>query len=310
MALSCRTCRRDRHSGLPCWASLTRVLALALLSMFLVPLRVAWADVWAYVDDKGVAHFATSQLDARYHLFARVDESPLKAKNVPASPSLGLSKGPSEASTMQKKKLLALFDKSPDYASVRTLLREASIRHEVNYELLQAVMATESGFNRYAVSPKGAVGLMQVMPATAERFGLKPSASQSVEKRLFDPALNIDAGTRYLRYLNSLFPRDTSLVLAAYNAGEGAVQRAGNRIPNYPETQQYVKTVLQMQQLLQGSGSGAAPQAGAGDSPAKSTMMVPGQVSGRSNMVQGLSSRTGRIVFQMPVEPADDTSVK
>ena len=282
----------------------------ALLCMLGMQAGLGWADVWAYVDDKGVAHFATSQLDARYHLFARVDDTPMNPAGAPTAALSGWAAPLSEAASVHQKKLLALFEKSPDYQQVQSLLRDAATRHDVSYELLQALMATESGFNRYAVSPKGAVGLMQLLPATAQRFGLKPLASQPVAKRLFDPALNIETGVRYLRYLSTLFPGDTALVLAAYNAGEGAVQRAGNRIPNYPETQQYVKTVLQLQQMLQGPISAVVREAEMGSSPVKPSMMVPGQVMGRSNMVQGLTSRAGRVTFQIPADPADDALVK
>jgi soluble lytic murein transglycosylase-like protein len=272
---------------------------------------VALADVWAYVDEKGVAHFATTQVDLRYQLFARVDDTPApQSSKAPAPSPVGLSANSRDSASAQQKKLLAVFEKSPDYAIVQTLLREASRRHEVSYELLQAVMATESGFNRHAVSPKGAVGLMQIMPATAQRFGLKPLATASVEKRLFDPALNIDTGARYLRYLTNLFPGEPTLALAAYNAGEGAVQRAGNRIPNYPETQQYVKTVMQLQMLLSGPTTGSGLDPVRLVPPSAPSMMVPGQVLGRSNMVQDLGSRSGRITFQIPAEPTNDALEK
>lgn len=266
---------------------------------------VCKADVWAYVDDKGVAHFATSRLDDRYQLFAKVDDPLEPASAVLPSPGLVPLTPALAASSAPQKRLLALFEKSPDYAVVNRHLRDASQRHGLAYELLAAIMAAESGFNRNAVSPKGAIGLMQLMPATAERFGVKPVASQPVAKRLLDPAVNIDAGARYLRYLFNLFSNDLSLVLAAYNAGEGAVQRAGGKIPNFPETQQYVKTVVQLHQLLQGTlpAKEAAVRAVA---PVKPSMMVPGMVAGRSNMVQGMSSRSGQITLMIPSQPASD----
>jgi soluble lytic murein transglycosylase-like protein len=100
-----------------------------------------------------------------------------------------------------------------------------------------AVIAVESDFEPQAVSPKGAHGLMQLMPATAARFGdYGPDA-------LFDTAVNIDLGVRYLLWLSRRFDNQLDLVLAAYNAGEGAVQRYGNAIPPYAETQGYVHRV-------------------------------------------------------------------
>ncbi|KAF1049126.1 lytic transglycosylase domain-containing protein [Xylophilus sp.] len=161
------------------------------------------------------------------------------------------------------RKLLAFFDVSPAYKRVKHLLREAAERHAIDYELLQAVVATESGFDGGVVSPKGAIGLMQVMPATAQRWGVYSDRAASVEKKLADPGTNIGAGARYLRHLLDLFPGCIELALAAYNAGEGAVQRAGNRVPDYRETQNYVKTVLQLYDQLKPPLGATRPRAAA-----------------------------------------------
>jgi soluble lytic murein transglycosylase-like protein len=141
-------------------------------------------------------------------------------------------------------------------------LREASNAQGIDYELLQALIATESGFDADAVSPKGAVGLMQIMPATALRYGVTADKKTPVEKKLTDPKTNIKTGTRYLRYLLDLYPGRLELALAAYNAGEGAVQRAGNRIPDYRETQDYVKTVMQLYAMLRPPSCAAGPPQG------------------------------------------------
>ncbi|MDD2924966.1 lytic transglycosylase domain-containing protein [Rhodoferax sp.] len=145
---------------------------------------------------------------------------------------------------------MTYFEISPGVKAVRHHVREASRSFQIDFELLQAIIATESGFDPRAVSPKGAIGLMQLMPATAERFGVVADKKTSVEKKLADPSINIRAGSRYLNYLLGLFAGQVELAVAAYNAGEGAVQRAGNRIPNFSETQNYVKTVMQLYQLL------------------------------------------------------------
>ena len=108
--------------------------------------------------------------------------------------------------------------------------------HAIDPRLLYAMIDVESGSRQAAVSPKGAIGLMQVMPETGRRFGAGD---------LFNPAQNIDAGSRYLRVLAAMFDNDLALVLAAYNAGENAVARFGNRIPPYPETKQYVERVIE-----------------------------------------------------------------
>ena len=114
------------------------------------------------------------------------------------------------------------------------IITETCNRHGVDAELVKAVIQVESNYNHRAVSPKGAMGLMQLMPGTANRYGVKEA---------FDPQQNVDGGVRYLRDLLALFGRDTKLALAAYNAGEGAVQRF-NGIPRYVETQNYVRKVL------------------------------------------------------------------
>jgi soluble lytic murein transglycosylase-like protein len=111
----------------------------------------------------------------------------------------------------------------------------AARRHSLDPDLVQAVVAVESGFRPDAVSPKGAQGLMQLMPYTARALGVKDS---------FDPAANLDGGTRYLRALIKRYGGDVTRALAAYNAGEGAVARHGG-VPPYPETLAYVRKVLE-----------------------------------------------------------------
>lgn len=104
--------------------------------------------------------------------------------------------------------------------------------------LLKAIIQVESAFNTEAVSPKGALGLMQIMPATGMRFGV------SDQRELHGPAANIRVGARYLRVLRDMFSGRLELAVAAYNAGENAVVRHGHRIPPYPETQEYVRRVM------------------------------------------------------------------
>lgn len=115
------------------------------------------------------------------------------------------------------------------------LIDEVARRHDVAPHLVRAVIKVESNFQPNARSPKGAVGLMQVMPATGRRFGAAD---------LRDPRSNLSAGTQYLRWLLNRFDEDLTLALAAYNAGEGAVEKYGRRIPPFAETQGYVSKVL------------------------------------------------------------------
>lgn len=122
---------------------------------------------------------------------------------------------------------------------------EAAYRHGLNPELLAAVAWAESRFDPGAVSHKGARGLLQLMPSTGKRFGLKP-------RELFDPWKNLDAGARYLAELADRFQNDLSLVLAAYNAGEGAVARHGG-VPPYRETLTYLAKIYERLGLTSGS---------------------------------------------------------
>jgi hypothetical protein len=250
--------------------NLRPLLAATLLLLGLLP--AAQAEVWGYVDGKGVAHFAAEKIDERYELFFRGGESFDTANGVGTPRALAV---PSAAS-----KLIAFFEISPSYKRVQHHLREASSAQGIDYELLQALIATESGFDSDAVSPKGAVGLMQIMPATARRYGVTADRKTPVEKKLTDPRTNIRTGTRYLRYLLDLFPGRLELALAAYNAGEGAVQRAGNNIPNYRETQDYVKTVMQLYAMLR-----PPTMMGSGPSPGRVRMeLTVGGAVGRANL--------------------------
>jgi soluble lytic murein transglycosylase-like protein len=114
-------------------------------------------------------------------------------------------------------------------------IQEASKAYQLPSELIHAVILVESNYNPRAISPKGAQGLMQLMPATAKRFGGANS---------WDPRQNILTGSRYLRWLLDYFGDDLELTIAAYNAGEGAVMQAGRKIPRFSETERYVPKVL------------------------------------------------------------------
>ncbi len=116
-----------------------------------------------------------------------------------------------------------------------TIIKDASEIYGVDPYLIKAVIKTESNFNPYALSHKGACGLMQLIPATAKRFGVSD---------IYDPRSNIYGGTKYLNYLMDFFNGDLRLVLAGYNAGENAVVKYNNQIPPYKETKNYVKKVL------------------------------------------------------------------
>ena len=115
------------------------------------------------------------------------------------------------------------------------LIEQTALKYQLDPKLVHAVIQTESAYDASAISSAGAIGLMQLMPDTAKRFGVNDPTN---------PDQNIEGGTRYLKYLMDLFETNLQLVVAAYNAGENAVMKYNNSIPPYPETQNYVKQVL------------------------------------------------------------------
>lgn len=179
-----------------------------------------WAGIYKYVDENGVIHFTNCPRDARYQLYLREKEDEIDKKETAI---------PRTASSETAAALYATAD-STIYDSLIAKLAKA---YEVDFHLVKAIIRAESGFNPYAISRKGARGLMQLMPETAQRMKVS---------NIFDPRENIEGGIRYLKYLLSLFNNDLQLSLAAYNAGENIVAQMG-RIPPYRETIDYVRKV-------------------------------------------------------------------
>jgi soluble lytic murein transglycosylase-like protein len=132
----------------------------------------------------------------------------------------------------------ALLAKAVQYDSI---IEKAAVAASLEANLLRAVIVVESGFNSRAVSKRGAVGLMQLMPSTASRFGVSNP---------FDPRENVHAGARYLKFLIDRFGQNVRLALAAYNAGEEAVERNGGQIPPFSETLAYVPRVMKIYRML------------------------------------------------------------
>lgn len=174
---------------------------------------VARADIYTFVDDEGITHYSNVPDDARFVLFQKTGDDRV---------------------VMSAEKMAGWKDRARSFASLIDLTAR---RTEVQPALLRAVIAAESAFDPNAVSRAGAQGLMQLHPNTAKRYGVTNS---------FDPAANIDGGARYLHDLLRRFDNNLELALAAYNAGEEAVERHGRHIPPYAETQAYVPTVLRL----------------------------------------------------------------
>jgi soluble lytic murein transglycosylase-like protein len=198
---------------------------------------LASAELWGYVDDDGVAHFAAHRADERYQLFFKGPTS-LDAPDTRATDA--------RAALEQT----ALYRRVIDHPNARrfaALIERNAKSHELDPALVKAVIAVESAFEPDAVSVKGALGLMQIIPATAARYGLAEQRNRTIAQQLLDPPTNIRIGVRYLRDLLDLFGDDLGLALAAYNAGEESVRQSGNRIPPFPETCEYVALVRQFQ---------------------------------------------------------------
>jgi soluble lytic murein transglycosylase-like protein len=141
------------------------------------------------------------------------------------------------AASQEPRKALPLLNLQLPSApiEVRQVIDDVAAKVGISAELLHAVIATESRYNSRALSPRGAMGLMQLMPATARRFGARDP---------YAPHENVLAGASYLKWLMGVFQNDLELVLAAYNAGEQTVVKSGGRIPPFAETQAYVPRVL------------------------------------------------------------------
>ena len=201
----------------------SQVFAMFLLAAVAAPCS---ADIYGFVDENGTAHFSDVQLDARYKLYMKTAAPVDPAAAAHAADFASKVEGPTL-------KHVVLAKSHKRYAS---MIAKVAREQKIEPALLHAVVAVESAYNPQAVSPKGATGLMQLMPATAKQYGVTD---------LLNPVENLRAGARYLRALMAKFDNNMRLVLAAYNAGEGAVMRSGNAIPPYPETRAYVPRVLQ-----------------------------------------------------------------
>jgi soluble lytic murein transglycosylase-like protein len=188
---------------------------LLLLLLGAISAGIAQADIYRYVDADGAVHFTNVPHDSRFKVYLKEKRTPDPVADTLASEI-----------RYYDEKARARYAKPIQDAAQATRLEPA---------LIHAVISAESGYNPFARSRKGAAGLMQLMPETAKRYGVK--------NRL-DPAQNISGGARYLRDLIRMFNNDLQLAVAAYNAGENAVLKAGNRIPPYQETMTYVPRVM------------------------------------------------------------------
>ena len=204
---------------------MSRVAVIALLSVCLVfATSATWADVYKYRDAQGVVHLTNVPQQSASEPYK------LWRKGEATKP-----KGWQDGYRVLPKL---------DHDRFADVVNRFSLRHGVDPSLVRAVIHAESAFRPDAVSPKGAGGLMQLMPGTAKRFNVADR---------FNPEENIAGGVAYLALLLKMFRGDRELAVAAYNAGENAVKRYGG-IPPYRETKTYVRRVMQLQAAYSGSG--------------------------------------------------------
>ena len=179
--------------------------AVAVFALIVSTSNIAHADIYKYVDDEGVLHLTNvpSIHKAKYVLI------------------------------MKEKRIL--FQAFIDVNKYDQIIRKSADKFKIDSALIKAIIKAESNFNHQAVSPVGAQGLMQLMPATASALQVENA---------FHPENNIEGGVRYLRYLLDIYSGNLNLALAAYNAGEGNVAKYNNNVPPFRETQNYIKRVL------------------------------------------------------------------
>ncbi|MGZ5037036.1 MAG: lytic transglycosylase domain-containing protein [Usitatibacter sp.] len=197
-------------------ARLRNLFVMAAVAVAASVAAPAFADIYSFKDEKGVVHFTNiSGLDSRYKLVRKEDGSPINPSSRYAAK--------------------VFMPSQEDIQKYANIIQTASKAYGVEPSLVHAVISAESAYNQYAVSRTGAMGLMQLMPDTARRYGVQ---------NMMDPTENIHGGVRYLADLLTMFKGRVDLAIAAYNAGENAVIRYGHKIPPYAETRHYVPRVL------------------------------------------------------------------
>ena len=215
-------------------------LAVSLLGTCLCLATPSLADVYLHRDASGVLHFTNAPAEGPVKRVLRERKLPLM-RTVPT---------PSSAYYRPIARLAGLNSTSPlgnvGPTSYDKLIREMAARYDLEYALVKAVIKAESSFNRMAVSPKGALGLMQLMPKTARMHGVR---------NVFMPHENIEGGCRHLRMLHDRYRGNIPLIVAAYNAGERRVDEARG-IPNITETREYTARVLRYRLAYLREGAG------------------------------------------------------
>ncbi|MFK5969510.1 MAG: lytic transglycosylase domain-containing protein [Candidatus Marithrix sp.] len=238
-----------------------RIIFLAMILCSNQVLSIS--KIYSYLDSNGVRHYTDKQPTSRYTVkihaqskYKKKDESSKIYKYIDSKGTIHLTDNPNNprykliytngvtvssfSTPIGSRGSRAKIHRK--YSNYGSLIGDVANLTNLEPALLHAVIQTESAFNPKAVSPKGAVGLMQLMPATARRFGVKDRTNAKE---------NVYGGAKYLSHLIGLFNNNLRLALAAYNAGENAVKRYGNKVPPYKETKNYVKKVLRLYSAYQ-----------------------------------------------------------
>lgn len=213
-------------------ANIAIKISLLVSIVLSCPVHIAHADIYQYVDENGVVHF-TNVPSGRVKKPSKIVTENRKTASSAASPSRGTDNRVRQAESIP--------------VSYVNIINASCTRFGVDPSLVHAIVKVESDFNPFAISRKGAMGLMQLMPQTANTMNVRNT---------FSPDENVEGGVKYLRYLLDRYEGNISLALAAYNAGETAVKKWGT-IPPYKETQDYVKKILQ---IYNGTGKTFAPR--------------------------------------------------
>lgn len=192
------------------------IILISFLNLFIT--SICNSGIYRFEDENGVIYFTNCPQDPKFKLFIKESNEDIGDEENSLDLNYNLSK------------INNKFDH---------LIYESSKKYQVDFALIKAMIQAESGFNPYAISKKGALGLMQLMPETAIRMNIS---------NIFNPRENIEAGVRYFKYLLSLFDNDIRLSLAAYNAGERIVSELKS-IPPYKETIDYIRKVLKYYQF-------------------------------------------------------------
>jgi len=258
-----------------------RRLLAGLIPTFLALSGPVQADIYAFVDHNGVRHLSNVPSDRRYKLVMRTPAYSKQAAQPSSYAPNNLYGGAlitprNYAQKGGRTKPLRVNEQNRQRFTAD--VNRIAAQYRLEPALMHAVISAESSYNPWAVSPKGAMGLMQLMPGTAERFGVNNP---------YDPIANMHGGARYLRWLLDRFD-DPRLAVAAYNAGEGAVQKYGNQIPPYRETQTYVVRVLDFYQRYRTGPYSAGALA-------MNTGYAGNSGVNRSNGVTIITPRNGRV---------------